>query len=117
MTGDADGSDRRRHERRKANFVVSYHIAEEESNFDLSQSMNISEGGMLLTTNRVFDRGVRLALTIQLPFMDHKIELIGEVVESKEVLKDLIYQTRLMFYDTKGQWSRELAAFLKEQKN
>jgi hypothetical protein len=112
---ESDGRERRKFNRKDANIVVSYHIAEEESNFDLSQSLNISQGGMMLTTNRAFDMGTRLALTLQLPFLDHKIELVGEVVESKEVLKDLIYQTRLQFYDTKGQWSNELASFLKKQ--
>jgi uncharacterized protein YbjQ (UPF0145 family) len=40
--------------------------------------------------------------------------VVGEVVGSKEVLKDLIYETRLMFYGLKGQYSEKLANFVKE---
>jgi hypothetical protein len=113
---EMERDERRKHPRSHANIVVSYHIAKEEANYDVSQSLNISKGGMMLTTNRAFDMGTRLALTLQLPFMDHKIEVIGEVVESKQVLKDLIYQTHLKFYDTKGEWSAELANYLKKRK-
>ena len=109
------GREKRESQRKKANIVVSYHIADEEGNFDLSQSMNISQKGMMLTTNRAFDMGTRLALTLRLPSLDHKIEVIAEVVESKEVLKGLIYQTRLAFYDTNGQWAEELASFLEKR--
>ena len=112
MTGEGDGKDRRRHPRKKANIVVRYHILEEAHHYDVSQSQNIGEGGMLLTTNRRFLMGTRLALTLQVPGRDHKLGVTGQVVESREILKDLIYQTRLRFYDTKGRWIEDLAAYV-----
>jgi hypothetical protein len=52
---------------------------------------------MLLTTNRQFSPGTNLALDIRLPFDPNPIMLIGKVIESKEITKNLIYDTRIMF--------------------
>jgi hypothetical protein len=108
------GRDRRKKPRTDANFVISYHLQREDANYDLTQTKNVSQGGMLLTTNRKFEKGTRLDMTMQFPFLDDKIQVVGEVVGSKEVLKDLIYETRLMFYGLKGQYSEKLANFVKE---
>jgi len=45
----------------------------------------------------MFDPGTHLAVEIRLPFEQHPIMLIGKVVESVEITKDLIYDTRLEF--------------------
>ena len=91
------GPERRKAPRIGARFIVSYRILEEMDNSDLSQTRNISLGGMLLTTNRYFDTGTNLALEIRLPFDPHPIMAIAKVMESKEITKNLIYDTRLMF--------------------
>jgi len=78
-------------------FVVSYRVLEEANNVDLTQTKNISLGGMLLTTNKKFPRGTNLVLDIRLPFDPSPIMLIGKVIESHEITKDLIYDTRLEF--------------------
>lgn len=88
--------ERRRHPRVTGRFMVSYRILDENS-LDFTQSKNISQGGMLLTTNRQFAEGVCLAVEIRLPFERTPIMLIGRVVESMEITQDLIYDTRLEF--------------------
>jgi hypothetical protein len=52
---------------------------------------------MVLTTNRRFDPGTNLALEIRLPFDPHPIMIIGRVLESREITRNLIYDTRLIF--------------------
>lgn len=89
--------EKRKHPRITARFIVSYRIMEEEDAADISQTKNISLGGMLLTTNREFKTGTNLALEIRLPFDPNPIMLIGKVLESREIIKDLIYDTRLLF--------------------
>jgi hypothetical protein len=89
--------ERRKHERVKGNFIVSYRILEEKDNVDMSQTKDLGLGGMYLTTNRQFSPGTRLLLDIRLPFDPNPIELIGRVVESREISKNLIYDTRLEF--------------------
>jgi c-di-GMP-binding flagellar brake protein YcgR len=70
---------------------------EEADNIDITQTKNISLGGMLLTTNRQFENGTNLALEIRLPFDPNPIMIIAKVLESREITKNLIYDTRLMF--------------------
>jgi len=91
-----DGSERRRNQRITGRFIVSYRILD-ENNTDVTQTKNLSLGGMLLTTNRSFAPNTHLAVEIRLPFERNPIMLIGRVVESQEITQDLIYDTRLEF--------------------
>jgi len=92
-----EGAERRRQPRVKGRFIVSYRILEEVNNVDVTQTKNLCLGGMLLTTNRKFETGTNLALEIRLPFERNPIMVIGRVVDSREITKDLIYDTRLQF--------------------
>ena len=94
---DYGEQDRRKNPRISARFIVSYRILEEEDAVDISQTKNVSLGGMLLTTNREFKPGTNLALEIRLPFDPNPIMLIAKVLDSREIIKDLIYDTRLSF--------------------
>lgn len=91
------GLERRKYPRVAGRFIVSYRILEEFDNTDITQTKNLSLGGMLLTTNRQFDSGTKLAIEIRLPFDPDPIMLIGRVMESREITRHLIYDTRLMF--------------------
>ena len=91
------GVERRRQARICGRFIVSYRVLEENDSIDISQTKNLSLGGMLLTTNRQFESGTNLALEIRLPFDPNPIMLIGKVIESHEITKNLIYDTRLAF--------------------
>ena len=91
------GPERRKSPRITGRFIVSYRILKEEDAADISQTKNIGLGGMLLTTNKQFSLGTNLALEIRLPFDPNPIMLIAKVLESREITKDLIYDTRLQF--------------------
>ncbi|MFC1645779.1 PilZ domain-containing protein [Candidatus Omnitrophota bacterium] len=91
------GTEKRRHNRINKNFVVSYRIYGDPDNIDISQTKNISEGGILLTTNCAFDEGTVLAIEIRLPFVPNPIRLLGKVLGSREIARNLIYETRLVF--------------------
>jgi len=91
------GSERRRSPRITGRFIVSYRILEDSDKADISQTRNLSLGGMLLTTNRKLDSGTSLALEIRLPFDPNPIMLIAKVLESREITHNLIYDTRLVF--------------------
>lgn len=92
-----EGLERRKHSRINARFIVSYRILEEVDDIDISQTKNLSLGGMLLTTNRKFPAGVNVALEIRLPYDKNPIMIVAKVLESREITKDLIYDTRLLF--------------------
>jgi len=111
---DYAGPERRKHPRLDANFVISYRIKEVVDGYDLTQSKNVSQGGILLTTNRLFKQGIFLAMTIRFPLIPQKIEVTGEVVGSKEVVRDLIYETRIKFIDLDEEFFQKLGEFIKE---
>jgi hypothetical protein len=92
-----EGAERRKYPRVSGRFIVSYRILHDIDSVDITQTKNISLGGMLLTTNKQFGQGTNLALEIRLPFDPNPIMLIGKVLESKEISRNLIYDTRLMF--------------------
>jgi len=91
------GVEKRKYPRAIGRFIISYRILESNGNNDISQTKNLSLGGMLLTTNCQFQPGTNLALEIRLPFDPNPIMLIAKVLESKEITKDVIYDTRLIF--------------------
>lgn len=109
--------ERRKNPRLNANFVVSYRIKEIPDNYDLTQTKNVSSGGLLLTTNRKFQPGTTLAITIRFPFTSSRIELDGEVVDSQEIVKGLIYDTRMKFKSVDENLLFEIAEFINKKLN
>lgn len=91
------GQERRKTPRIIGRFIVSYRVLQANDKTDISQTKNLGLGGMLLTTNRKFEAGTNLALELRLPFDPSPMMLIGKVVESKEITRNLIYDTRIAF--------------------
>lgn len=100
--------EKRQSPRIDVSFVVSYRPLNEEESADLSQTRNFSQGGMLLTTNTSFKEGTFLKMFIRLPLVADKIHLVGKVLESKQVVKNLIYETRIVFQNLEDEVTRVL---------
>ena len=97
MNKEFTGAEKRKYPRAIGRFIVSYRVIPANSNADISQTKNLSLGGMLLTTNCQFSVGTNLALEIRLPFDPDPIKIIANVLESREISKGIIYDTRLNF--------------------
>ena len=97
MSKEYVGPEKRKYPRTKGRFIVSYRVIPDNSNADISQTKNLCLGGMLLTTNCQFPVGTNLALEIRLPFDPDPIMTIAKVLESQEISKGIIYDTRLTF--------------------
>jgi hypothetical protein len=96
----ADGADKRRTPRTPGKFIVNYRVFNDlNSECDISQTKNIGGGGMLLNTTRFFEKGTILSIDARLPFSREPLHFRAEVIESKEMVKNLIYDTRVMFLD------------------
>ena len=104
--------ERRRYPRLSANFFISYKIKKIPNDYDFSQTINIGQGGVLLTTNRQFEPGTQLALMVKLPFLPQRLEILATVVDSKEISRDLIYETRLAFSETDKKFIKDLGEFI-----
>ena len=107
--------EKRRYPRLSATFVVSYKIKSIPNDFDLSQTKNVGQGGMMLTTNKKFATGTQLAIIIKFPFVRERIEVLATVVDSKEIAKDVLYETRISFADLDKKFFRELGKFIGER--
>jgi len=108
------GSEKRKHARMNGNFVINYQIQELPYSYDLSQTKNVSQGGVLLTTNKLFDKGEHLTINLKIPFVSQKIKLKGEVVGSREVARNLVYETRVKFVGLDKDFFSKLGDFIEE---
>jgi c-di-GMP-binding flagellar brake protein YcgR len=90
--------ERRRFVRVEGTFVVSYtDIGTAQPKSDITQTKNISLGGMLFTTDKRFAPGTMLRVRLRLPDSTDYISIKAEVIESKEIAKDVMYNTRARF--------------------
>jgi len=111
---DYKGPERREHPRISVNFVINYRIQELPESYDLSQTKDVSQGGALLTTNKPFEKGTQLTMNLRIPFVSQKIELKGKVVGSREVVRGLVYETRVSFIGLDKNFFNKLGEFIKE---
>ncbi|MCF7916550.1 MAG: PilZ domain-containing protein [Candidatus Omnitrophica bacterium] len=109
-----NGPERRKYPRLNASFIVSYQVKEPPSDFDLSQTKDLSQGGLLLTTNKEFEPGTILVMTLRFPFVEEKIEIEGQVVSSEQKVKNLIYETHIKFKTSDEDFLKKIGEFVKE---
>lgn len=112
--GESKNSEKRKYPRIESNFVVSYRVKQVLDKYDLTQTKTVSQGGLLLTTKKKFDKGAILSVTVRFPFTSTRIKLTGRVVDSKEMAKDCIYDTRIEFIDLDEKFFEELGQFVKK---
>ncbi len=93
--------DRGQHPRRDARLVVSYRPMDPTGGYDITQTRNVSQGGLLLTTASAFEPGERLAIQARLPFWGtpRLVQGATEAVESREIVRSLLYEIRVRFVD------------------
>lgn len=91
--------DRRQHLRREVSFTVSYRAKDATTGYDITQTRNLSQGGMLVTTARAFERGTRLSIRLTLPVPHPAVHATAEAVDSRGLVQNLVYETRVRFID------------------
>jgi hypothetical protein len=91
--------DKRRSARADVHFVTAYGRISDDKivDRDVTQTKNISEGGVLLTTSRAFEPSTNLSLKINLPIFTDPVQMTGTVLESRQIHSNLVYLTRLEF--------------------
>lgn len=93
-------SERRKYKRISKHFILTYYNPEDPKvRHNASQVKNISAGGMCLVTAQSFAPGTVLRIEMKTPYLSNLTRLDGEVLESMERIKDVIYETRLQFSD------------------
>ncbi len=92
--------EKRKYPRIDKHFILSYFdLNDPLSRHNASQIKNIGLGGLCLITSKPFLAGTRLSVELKTPFLSEFIQLKGTVLESKEKIKNIIYETRVQFDD------------------
>jgi hypothetical protein len=107
-----DEQEKRKYPRIDRKFLVSYKTKRFLRGYELSHTRNISKKGMMLTTHKMFEPGSHLSIILRLPFGGQKIELTGEVVGSREVVKGNVYETRVKILESDEEMLKELNQFI-----
>ncbi|NQT75920.1 MAG: PilZ domain-containing protein [Candidatus Omnitrophica bacterium] len=90
--------ERREFIRISGNFVVSYSdVTTREAKSDITQTKNISAGGIFLTTDRKFPVGTVLRVKLRLPDTPDYIDIKVKVMGSHQRVKGVLYDTRVKF--------------------
>jgi hypothetical protein len=102
--------ERRRHHRVEARLMVGFRmLGESVECYGLAQSSNVGGGGLLLPTTKAFAPGLLLSMRMRLPRTAQTLSLLGEVVSSKEIVGNLVYNTRIRFRDLDAESRDRLA--------
>ena len=98
INSEKTGPERRKYIRIKKNFIISYHNKMDPSvKHDVSQIKNISLGGSCFICSHYCAPSTKMGIELKTPYLAGTVHLDGTVLESKEKIPDLLYETRLIF--------------------
>lgn len=101
--------EKRRAQRAHVRFVVAIDAlgCQDPQLKDVSQTKNISLGGMLLTTGRQFEPNARFCLKVRLPARLQPVEIEGQVLDSRLAAGE-VYDTRVQFVQLRQEADRQI---------
>ncbi len=91
------GPEKRQSRRLDVTYQISYKVKNSTAPFNMSRTKNISRGGMRLTVNKLYFRGTPVSCVIRGPFSMEGVEVEGEILESRELVKGSLYEVRIRF--------------------
>jgi hypothetical protein len=92
--------ERRKFKRIDGSYIVSYSPMEGETiKSDISQTKNLSEGGLLFISDREFEKDSMLKVKLRLPEFSDYVVVKMKVIASKKVAKGMMYDIRAQFIE------------------
>jgi hypothetical protein len=90
--------ERRRNPRILKNFILSYfEKSQPDKKFEITQLRNISQGGMCFVTSQSLPAGLKIGVELRTPYLAETSHLYGEVLQSHDKVKGILYETRIRF--------------------
>ena len=90
--------ERRRFVRIDKTYIISYRDASaKELKNEITQTKNISTGGLLLTTDKQISPETVLIVKLRLPGASDYIDIKVKVMDSKQRVNTIFYETRVKF--------------------
>ena len=104
MGNEWNQEERRRHPRIRKHFILTYYSQERPTDkHDMSQLKDISMGGVCFMTSQRYEPSTKLILELKTPYLAETTRMEGTVVDSREKLADILYETRLKFAELSPQ--------------
>ncbi len=98
MKNSWEKKERRHYVRIEKPFIIAYYDkSDPDVKHNVSQLRNISMGGMAIVTAQAYAPETRIAIELKTPFISDMIRIDGVVLESKEKIAGIIFETRLKF--------------------
>lgn len=98
------GSERRKYVRVDRNFILTYYDKQSPTvKNEITQLRNISKGGLCFVATKAFPVSMELVIEMRTPFTTGTVLFEGVVLESRERIKNLIYDVRLEFRNLQPQ--------------
>ena len=110
------GADKRKYTRVNSRFIVSYRLSDQQEIREVSQTKDISAGGLALTTDIQFNPDTKLALKIRIPTEPNPIDIIGRVIDSTQLGKG-VYNTRIEFVSIDDKYRNSITNIITHQLN
>jgi len=90
--------ERRKYKRINKNFILSYYEkTDPNKKYEITQLKNISMGGICFITTRAFKPAVEIGVELKTPYLSETTFLEGNILESHEKVKGMLYETRVQF--------------------
>ena len=91
------GKEQRKYGRVDCRFLTSFLMSGAGDKVEITQSKNMSLGGILLTTSKPIKKAAIVNLEIRLPGASSPVLVSGKVIESTRNVNSLFYNTRFEF--------------------
>jgi len=112
--------ERRKYPRINKAFVISYFdLSNPRQKHEITQLKNISIGGMCFVATHPVDPATKLGIELKTPYLASVTQLEGITLDSREKIKNMVYEVRLEFDSLSEQskilLDRIIEIFMKEQ--
>ena len=93
-----DQPERRQYKRFKKHFILTYwDLGDPHLRHEATQLKNISLGGVCFVTAKFYAPMTTLCIELKTPFYSELTRLEAKVVQSNEKIKDVVYETHMVF--------------------
>ena len=93
-----DNMERRRYVRIEKHFIITYYDKNDpQVKRNVSQLKNISLGGICFVTSEQYTPKTEMGFELKTPYVADAVYIEGVILESREKIPNMIYETRLSF--------------------
>ena len=100
MSSQWDNTERRRYIRIEKHFIITYYDKNDpQIKRNISQLKNISLGGICFVTAEQYQIKTEMGIELKTPYVTDAVYIEGTILESREKIPNMIYETRMSFHN------------------